>query len=116
MIAFLIFLVTLILVIWQPRGLGIGWSASAGALVALALGIVDLNDVPEVWRSVWDATFTFIGLIIISSVLDESGFFEVAAQKMASFARGKTYLLFLLIIFWLLLCLPCSPTMGRRCC
>lgn len=67
--------------------------------MALALGILDLNDVSEVWRIVWDATFTFIGLIIISSVLDESGFFEVAAQKMASLARGKTYLLFLLIIF-----------------
>ena len=33
--AFLIFLVTLVLVIWQPRGLGIGWSAVAGAVVAL---------------------------------------------------------------------------------
>ena len=45
MLAFAIFVVTLVLVIWQPKGLGIGWSAMGGALVALALGVVQLSDV-----------------------------------------------------------------------
>lgn len=44
-VAVLIFLVTLTLVIRQPRGLGIGWSAVAGALVALASGVVRLGDI-----------------------------------------------------------------------
>ncbi len=34
-VAVLIFLVTLTQIIRQPLGLGIGWSAAAGALVAL---------------------------------------------------------------------------------
>ena len=33
MLALAIFVATLVLVIWQPRGLGIGWSALARAAV-----------------------------------------------------------------------------------
>ncbi|MGI3903027.1 MAG: ArsB/NhaD family transporter, partial [Janthinobacterium lividum] len=75
MLALTIFLVTLLFVIWQPKDLGIGWSALAGAAVTLALGVIHPGDIPIVWHIVWDATFTFVALIIISLLLDEAGFF-----------------------------------------
>ena len=40
MLALLIFLATLVLVIWQPRDLGIGWSAMGGAVLALLTGVI----------------------------------------------------------------------------
>lgn len=98
MLALLVFLVTLLLVIWQPKGLKIGTSAVAGALVALGLGVVSLDDVLTVSGIVWDATLAFIGIIILSMVLDEIGFFEWAALHMIRLSRGSGPRLFVLIL------------------
>ena len=98
MLALAIFVVTLTLVIWQPKGLGIGWSALGGALVALVVGVVHLSDIVVVWGIVWAATFTFVALIIISLLLDEAGFFAWAALHVARWGNGNGYLLFPLVV------------------
>ncbi|USX24229.1 arsenic transporter [Oxalobacteraceae bacterium OTU3CINTB1] len=96
--AFLIFLFTLILVIWQPRGLGIGWSAAAGAGVALLAGVIHVADIPVVWHIVWNATGTFVAVIIISLLLDKAGFFEWAALHVARWGGGSGTRLFVLLV------------------
>lgn len=83
-----IFFITLIFIIWQPKGLQIGTSAIIGAMVAYALGVVQYTDLFTVFDIVWDATLAFIGIIILSLVLDEIGFFEWCALKMAKFSKG----------------------------
>mgnify|MGYP001760019037 CR=1 FL=1 len=98
LIATSIFVLTLVLVIWQPRGLSIGWSASGGALLALLSGVVHPGDIPAVWAIVWNATATFIALIIISLLLDEAGFFEWAALHMARWSQGRGGRLFTLMV------------------
>jgi arsenical pump membrane protein len=96
--AILIFVFTLVLVIWQPRGLGIGWSASFGAAIALLLGVVHLADIAVVWGIVWNATATFVAIILISLLLDEAGFFEWAALHVARWGRGQGLRLFAFIV------------------
>ena len=82
-----IFVITLIFVIWQPKGLQIGTTAIIGAIVAYLFGAVNYDDLFTVFDIVWDATFAFIGIIILSLVLDEIGFFEWCALKMAKFSH-----------------------------
>lgn len=98
MLAFAIFVLTLTLIIWQPRGLKIGTSAVAGALVALALGVVSIDDVFNVTDIVWDATLAFIGIILLSMVLDEIGFFEWAALHIIRASGGSGVRLFVFIL------------------
>ncbi|MES3095891.1 arsenic transporter [Sphingomonas aerolata] len=98
LLALAIFVATITLVIWQPKGLGIGWSAMGGAVVALLVGVVSLSDVPVVWGIVWNATATFVAIIIVSLLLDEAGFFEWTALHVARWAGGHGHRLFVLIV------------------
>ncbi|MFT0211186.1 arsenic transporter [Pseudomonas sp. F1_0610] len=93
-----IFLITISLVIWQPRQLNIGITASVGAVVALLAGVIQVADIPVVWALIWNATLTFIGIIIISALMDEAGLFEWAALHVARWGKGHAHRLFIYII------------------
>jgi hypothetical protein len=106
LVAIAIFIFTIILVIWQPKGLGVGWSATMGAILALAFGVISLTDIPVVWHIIWNATGTFVALII-SLLLDEAGFFAWAALHVARWGADAVGG-----------CLPtwcCSVRWSRRC-
>ena len=97
-LALIIFILTITLVIWQPKGLGIGYSATLGAVIALIFGVIEFADIATVWAIIWNAVLTFIAIIIISILLDEAGFFKWAALHIAHFGKGSGHRLFFLMI------------------
>lgn len=97
LVAFGIFACTIWFVIWQPKGLNIGWTALIGAGITLLFGIVQWGDVVDIVAITWNATLAFIGIIIVSLILDEIGVFEWAALHMAKLAKGSGLRLFIFI-------------------
>ncbi|MBX5465923.1 MAG: arsenical efflux pump membrane protein ArsB [Firmicutes bacterium] len=89
-----LFVAVLGLVLWQPRRIGIGWTAGLGGAAAVALGLVTWREVGEVVQLVWDATATLVALLILSAILDEAGLFAWAALTMARLSGGRGWAVF----------------------
>ena len=91
-LALILLFITLFLIFIKPQYMG--YSAILMAGITLLLNVVDLQNVLEVIDIIWDATLTFIGIIILSLILEEIGFFDYSAIKIAKFSNGNGILMF----------------------
>ncbi|WP_189087740.1 arsenical efflux pump membrane protein ArsB [Deinococcus ruber] len=98
MLAVLLVLLTVVLVIWKPLGIGPARAASIGAVAALLLGVIHLSDLGILWHATWNATLSLVALIVLSLLLDAAGFFRWAALHVARWGGGSGRRLFILLI------------------
>ena len=97
-LSYLLFFTVLFFIIKKPFNIGIGWTATVGAVLALLFGIVSFKDVFRVVEIVWDPTLAFLGIIFISIILDKIGFFEWAALHIISISKGDGRVLFIYLL------------------
>lgn len=89
--AFGIFAIAMVLIYARPFGLPVWLSAVAGALCALAFGVVSTMDALRVLAMVWDSTLVLVGLIIIAMAFEKIGFFDSLATKIILMCADRGY-------------------------
>jgi len=84
-----VFLLTLALILVRPRGMNEAWATVIGGGLMLLLGL----ETPEqAWRTTVqgdDVLLFLLALMLLSALLDKSGFFEWAAILSARAAKGS---------------------------
>ena len=93
-----IFIFSMLLVIRKPKNIGIGYSALSGAFLTLITGLTSFEDVIRVVSIVWNATLTFISVVIISLVFDEAGVFQYLSVKLLRLSKGSGVKLFVFMV------------------
>jgi len=86
---------TLILVLTRPRGWHEAWWAAGGGALMLLLGLETPREAWRVTRTGQDALLFLLALLLLSALLERSGFFEWSSIQAARMACGDGRRLYL---------------------
>ncbi|MDQ0973990.1 arsenical pump membrane protein [Neobacillus niacini] len=88
------FVVTLIFILWRPRGINEAIPATIGAIFVIISGSVSLTDLGVITETISGAAITIMATIVMAIVLESFGFFNWVAEKLAAKAKGSGIRLF----------------------
>jgi arsenical pump membrane protein len=88
-LALFIFIPTVALLMLRPKPFNEATAAALGAAIMLLVGVVSPLQTWELLQANANILFFFLGLMIISVVADQAGFFEWCALKSIKMANGK---------------------------
>ncbi len=96
-LALIIFILSIILIMFRPKPLNESTAAALGAFLMLATSVVTPAQAIEVLKYNANILLFFLGLMLVCIVADEGGFFEWSAIKAIGLAKGNGRKLFLII-------------------
>lgn len=88
------FFLTLVLILWRPRGLNEAIPAIGGAILVILSGSVSWSDLITIGDTVSGAAITIMSTIVMAIILESFGFFTWAAEGLAARAKGSGIRLF----------------------
>lgn len=89
-----VFLLTMVIIFWRPRGMNEAVPAMIGAIIVLSFGSVSLLDLNEISTKVMGAAVTIIATMVMAIVLESFGFFHWAAAQLVIKAKDSGIRLF----------------------
>ena len=90
----MVFLATMLVIFWRPRGMNEAWPAAVGAGIILVTGIVSQEDILDIISKIGGASVTIMATIVMAVILESFGFFHWAAAKLARLSKGSGYRLY----------------------
>lgn len=93
-IAISVFIITMSIIFWRPKGINEAWPASVGAVLILISGIVTQGDVADIISKIGGASITIISTIVMAITLESFGFFHWTAARLVSLVKGSGYRLY----------------------
>jgi arsenical pump membrane protein len=94
MISVFVFLMTMLVIFWRPKGINEAWPATIGASIILITGIVTQADVFDILHKIGGASITIISTIVMAVILESFGFFHWSASRLAILSKGSGYRLY----------------------
>lgn len=89
-----VFLFTLIIIIWRPKGINEAWPATFGAIIILLTGTISYKDVLSIFEKIGGASITIIATLVMAVILESFGFFHWAAARLGDLANDSGYRLY----------------------
>ncbi|PGS54573.1 arsenic transporter [Bacillus sp. AFS041924] len=89
-----IFIMTMAVIFWRPKGIHEAWPATIGAVLILTTGIVSRHDLLDILSKIGGASITIIATIVMAVILESFGFFHWSAARLVTLAKGSSYRLY----------------------